>query len=265
VTGLDHDDPIQVSYSEKVGDRPTGLSHPELLRMEADTQHSATIVKGISRIGYMAGGEAALWKDEEFPDLLTQKAKAFMEQHKDEPFFLYFSFQDIHVPRVPNPRFVGKSEMGPRGDAIVQMDWVTGELIKTLEELGIAENTLVIFTSDNGPVLDDGYADQAVELVGDHKPAGPFRGGKYSAYEGGTRVPTIAYWPGVIQAGESEALLSQVDLYASLAKLTGQELNPEEAPDSEDMLAAWLGKSASPYTQVSWTKMKFLRAAEFLR
>lgn len=243
VVGQDPDDPIQVSYSEKIGDRPTGLSHPELLRMEADSQHSATIVNGISRIGYMAGGEEALWRDEDFPDLLTRKAKAFMKEHKDTPFFLYFSFQDIHVPRVPHPRFVGKSEMGPRGDAIAQMDWVTGELIKTLEELGIAENTLVIFTSDNGPVLDDGYADQAVELIGAHKPAGPFRGAKYSAYEGGTRVPTIAYWPGVIEPGESNAVLSQVDLYASLAKLTNQQLQAEEAPDSEEMLSAWLGES----------------------
>jgi len=237
------DDPIRVSYSRKIGDRPTGTTHPELLRMGADLQHSGTIINGVSRIGYMAGGEEAEWKDEDFPDLLTQKAKAFMKQNKGEPFFLYFSFQDIHVPRLPHPRFVGKSEMGPRGDAIAQMDWVTGELVKSLEELGIAENTLVLFTSDNGPVLDDGYDDQAVELLGDHQPGGPFRGGKYSAYEAGTRVPTIAYWPGVIKPGESKALLSQVDLYASLAKLTGQNPKTHEGPDSEEVLSAWLGKS----------------------
>lgn len=253
VVGIEPDDPIQVSYEEKVGARPTGTENPELLRMKADLQHSQTIVNGVSRIGYMGGGDSALWVDEAFPDILTGKAKTFIRENPDQPFFLYFSFHDIHVPRLPNPRFRGKSEMGPRGDAIAQMDWCTGELIKTLEEAGILENTLVIFTSDNGPVLDDGYEDQAVTLLGDHQPAGPFRGGKYSAYEGGTRVPTITYWPGTIQPGESDALWSQVDLFASLAQLTRQKLSKDAAldsatldsaaPDSFDMLPVLLGKS----------------------
>jgi arylsulfatase A len=243
VVGLDPQDPISVNYSEKIGNEPTGLSHPELLKVEADTQHSATIVNGVSRIGYMTGGKAARWKDEEFPDVLTQKAKAFMKESKDAPFFLYYSFHDIHVPRLPHPRFAGSSKMGARGDAIAQVDWVTGEIVKTLEELGIAENTLIIFTSDNGPVLDDGYDDKAAELLGEHNPAGPFRGGKYSAYEAGTRVPTISYWPGVIEAGESDALISQIDLFASLASLVGEDMQPQAAPDSRDMLPVWLGKS----------------------
>lgn len=243
VVGLDSQDPIAVSYAEKIGNEPTGLSHPALLKVAADTQHSATIVNGVSRIGYMTGGKAARWKDEEFPDVLTQKAQAFMKENKDKPFFLYYSFHDIHVPRVPHPRFSGSSEMGPRGDAIAQVDWVTGEIVKTLEELGIAENTLIVFTSDNGPVLDDGYEDGAAELIGEHNPSGPFRGGKYSAYEAGTRVPTITYWPGVIDAGESNALVSQIDLYASLASLVGGDMEPQAAPDSKDMLPVWMGKS----------------------
>ncbi|MCG8696560.1 MAG: sulfatase-like hydrolase/transferase, partial [Bacteroidales bacterium] len=225
VLGLDPEDPITVSYKEKVGDLPTGLSHPDLLKQKADTQHSRTIINGISRIGYMNGGEKAWWVDEEFPDVLTAKAKNFIANNKENPFFLYFAYHDIHVPRVPNERFVGKTDMGPRGDAIVQMDWCTGEIINYLEELGIAENTLIIFSSDNGPVLDDGYYDDAVEKIGDHNPSGPFRGGKYSAFEAGTRVPTIAYWPSVIEPGESAALWSQVDLYASVAKLVGHNLN----------------------------------------
>lgn len=235
---------MQVSYSERVGEEPTGLSHPDLLKVKADTQHSQTIINGISRIGYMAGGEAARWVDEEFPDVFTGKALDFIRQHKDQPFFLFYSFHDIHVPRIPNPRFVGKSSMGPRGDAIVQMDWCTGEIIRVLEELGLAENTLVIFTSDNGPVLDDGYHDGAVELVGSHQPSGPFRGGKYSAFEAGTRVPTIAYWPPVIKPGVSGALATQVDLFASLAALAGVELGRDDAPDSFDMLSTWLGLSS---------------------
>jgi arylsulfatase A len=243
VVGLDPSDPIKISYKERIGNDPIGLEHPEMLKMLADEQHSQTIVNGVSRIGYMSGGHSARWKDEEFPDILTKKAKTFMEKNKDNPFFLYFAFHDIHVPRVPNPRFSGKSTMGPRGDAIAQMDWCTGQLIKKLEELGVADNTLIIFSSDNGPVLNDGYEDHAVELVGDHKPGGPFRGGKYSAFEAGTRVPIIIYWPGKVTPGVSGALLTQVDLYASLAHLVGQPLGPEDAPDSFDMLPAFLGKS----------------------
>ncbi|WP_114778553.1 sulfatase family protein [Botryobacter ruber] len=243
VVGLDPNDPILVSYAGKVGNEPTGLSHPDLLSMKADTQHSQTIINGVSRIGYMAGGKAARWKDEDFPDVLTQKARTFISKNKDNPFFLYFSFHDIHVPRIIHPRFAGKSSMGPRGDAIVQMDWVTGEIMKALEKAGVADNTLIIFTSDNGPVLDDGYADQAVELLGDHDPFGSFRGGKYSAYEAGTRVPTITYWPGVIKPGVNNALVSQIDLFASLAALAGQELEEGDAPDSENMLQTWLGHS----------------------
>lgn len=243
VVGLDKNDPITVSYDEPINDEPTGLSHPGMLKQLADEQHSRTIVDSISRIGYMTGGKAALWKDEEFPDVLAEKAKRFITENKENPFFLFFSFHDIHVPRIPNKRFVGKSTMGPRGDAIFQMDWVTGQLIEVLESHGLAENTLVIFTSDNGPVLDDGYADQAVELLGEHNPAGPFRGAKYSAYEAGTRVPTIAYWPKMIKASESDALVSQIDLFASLAKLVGAELGSKDAPDSYDMLETWLGNS----------------------
>jgi arylsulfatase A-like enzyme len=191
----------------------------------------------------MSGGESALWVDEEFPDVFSARAAEFIRANKDRPFFLFHSFHDIHVPRLPNPRFKDKSTMGPRGDAIAQTDWIVGALMKELEELGLAENTLLIFTSDNGPVLNDGYEDQAVELVGDHKPAGPFRGSKYSAYEGGTRVPTISYWPGEIMPGTSDALVSQLDIYASIARLAGVELGDGDAPDSRDQLAVWLGRS----------------------
>ncbi|MRX46998.1 sulfatase family protein [Pedobacter puniceum] len=242
VVNLDPKDPIQVSYEKKIGNRPTGTENPELLKMKADLQHSNTIVNGVSRIGFMGGGESALWKDEDFSLVFTQKAKEYITANKNNPFFLYFAFQDIHVPRVPHPDFAGKSSMGPRGDAIVQMDHYTGELIKTLDSLGIAENTLVIFSSDNGPVLDDGYDDKAVEMLGEHKPAGPFRGGKYSAFEAGTRVPTIAYWPSKIKPGVSDALFTQVDIYHSVSKLAGIKLNHNEALDSFDALPVLLGK-----------------------
>lgn len=244
VLNLDVNDPISINYDQQIGDDPVGLAHPELLKMKADTQHSGTIVNGISRIGFMKGGHHAYWKDEDFASVLTKKAEEFITTNKDKPFFLYYALPGIHVPRSPNARFIGATKMGPRGDDIIQMDWMTGQIVKILRELNIEKNTLIIFTSDNGPVLDDGYADQAVKLIGDHRPSGMYKGGKYSAYEGGTRMPTITYWPNRIQAGKSDALISQVDLFASLAKLVHQDDLPAgTAPDSQDLLPALLGKS----------------------
>ena len=244
VVNMDKSDPITINYNQRVGNDPIGLEHPEMLKMQADSQHSGTIVNGISRIGFMEGGHTAYWKDEDFASVLNDKATEFITQHKDQPFFLYYSLPSIHVPRAPNAKFVGATKMGPRGDDIVQMDWMTGEVMKTLKKLGLEDNTLVIFSSDNGPVLDDGYADKAVQLLGNHKPAGIYKGGKYSAYEGGTRVPWITYWPKRIKQGESNALISQVDIYASLAQLVGEKIDRNKAaPDSKDLLRVMMGKS----------------------
>lgn len=243
VVNLDPNDPITVSYAHKIGNDPTGYEQPDLLKFSSDTEHSKTIVDSISRIGWMSGGNAARWNDETMADVLMQKTKTFITQNAQHNFFLYLAYTDIHVPRDPNPRFVGKSSMGRRGDAIAQMDWMTGEVTKLLDSLHLSQNTLIIFSSDNGPVLNDGYDDKAEELVGDHKPAGPFNGGKYSAFEAGTRVPTIVYWPGKVKPGISDAIISQVDLFASLAHLTNQQLKSNAAPDSFDMLNALLGNS----------------------
>jgi arylsulfatase A-like enzyme len=245
VVGLDPADPIEVSYRAPVGTEPTGRDHPELLKMRTSQGHDQTIVNGISRIGYMSGGKAARWVDENIADVLTGKAVSFIENNKDRPFFLYFATHDIHVPRVPHPRFAGKSGLGPRGDVILQFDWCVGEIMKTLDRLKLADNTLLICTSDNGPVVDDGYQDQAVEKLDGHKPAGPLRGGKYSAFDAGTRVPFIARWPGKIRAGVSDALIGQIDFLASFAALTGQPLAGADAPDSFNVLPALLGTSNS--------------------
>jgi arylsulfatase A-like enzyme len=188
----------------------------------------------------MSGGKSALWKDETMADVFTEKAVAFIEQNRARPFFLFFSTHDIHVPRVPHPRFVGKTTMGPRGDVIVQLDWCVGEVNKALDRLGLTENTIVIFTSDNGPVIDDGYKDDSVEKLGGHKPAGPLRGGKYSAFEAGTRVPFIVRWPAKIKPGTSDALVCQIDFLASFAKHLDRPL-PSTSPDSVDVLDALLG------------------------
>lgn len=243
VVGLDPADPIEVSYGKKIGTDPTGKESPELLKMGLTHGHDCTIVDGISRIGFMSGGKAARWKDEDMADVFTREAVSFIEAHKAKPFFLYFATHDIHVPRVPHPRFVGQTTMGPRGDAIVQFDWSVGEVMKALERSGIASNTIVILSSDNGPVLDDGYSDGAVKQLGDHKPAGPYKGHKYSLYEAGTRVPFIVNWPGRIKPGTSDALVSQMDLLASFAAMLEVKLPAGEKFDSENVLPALLGDS----------------------
>jgi arylsulfatase A-like enzyme len=248
VVGLNPADPIHVNYAEPVGNWPTGKDHPELLTMHPSHGHDQTIVNGVSRIGYMDGGKAALWKDEDMADRFTGRAVSFIESHKDNPFFLYFATHDPHVPRVPHPRFAGKTALGARGDAIVEADWSVGEILNTLDRLNLTRHTLVIFTSDNGPVIDDGYKDNAVEKLGNHRPAGPFRGGKYSNFEAGTRIPFIVRWPGQVKPGLSAALVSQVDLLASFAALTDQKLAAADAPDSLDNIAALLGRTANART-----------------
>lgn len=244
VAGLDPNDPIEVSYQHKVGDEPTGRENPELLKMRLSHGHDFTIVNGISRIGWMKGGKSARWVDEDMADRLTEKATAFIEAHRAEPFFLYFATHDAHVPRVPHARFKGASGCGVRGDAVQELDWCVGQVMETLDRLKLTENTLLIFTSDNGPVLDDGYADGAVADANGHLPSGPWRGGKYSSYEGGTRVPFLLRWPARVKPGTSAALICQIDLLASLGALLGQATPEGAAPDSENVLAALLGESA---------------------
>ena len=244
VVGLDPADPIEVRYGRPIEGEPTGKANPGLLRVHPSHGHDMAIVDGISRIGHMKGGKSALWKDEEMADTFTREAVAFIGRHKAGPFFLYFATHDVHVPRVPHPRFVGKSGMGPRGDAIVEFDWSAGEVLKALDANALAENTLVILTSDNGPVVDDGYRDDAVEKMGGHKPAGPYRGGKYSKFEGGTRVPFLVRWPGRVKPGTSKALFSQVDFLATLATLAEVPDRAAKTPDSRNHLPALLGEDS---------------------
>ena len=241
VINLDPKDPIQVNYVNKIGSWPTGKENPELLRMKHSDGHDNTIVDGIGRIGYMTGGSSALWKDEDIAQKITDKAKEFISKNTNNPFFLFFSTHDIHVPRVPNSRFLGKSGLGNRGDAILQFDDSVGQLMKLLDSLQLSSNTMVVLTSDNGPVVDDGYHDGSKENIGKHKPSAGLRGGKYSAFEAGTRVPFIVKHPS-IKAGEvSNALVSQVDLLATMAGLTNQKYDINSASDSQNHLKTWLG------------------------
>lgn len=238
---LDPSDPLTVSYKHNFPGEPTGKDNPELLRMHPSVGHGGSIVNGVPRIGFQKGGRSAQWKDEDMAELFLDRAVGFVKENKEKTFFLYYGLHQPHVPRVPNERFAGKSGMGPRGDVILEADWCVNEFLKTLDELGLAENTLVIFTSDNGPVLDDGYQDRAVELVGDHRIAGPYRGGKTSLYDGGTCIPFMLRWPAQVKPAVSDALVCQMDLLASLAALVGQTY-PDKT-DSQNTLNVFLGKS----------------------
>ncbi len=132
IVGLDTHDPIRVSYDRPIGDEPTGAAHPELLKMKLSHGHDQTIVNGISRIGSMTGGKSARWVDEDMADVYTREALAFIERHANGPFFLEFATHDIHVPRVPHPRFAGTSGCGVRGDVVQELDWCVGQVLDAL-------------------------------------------------------------------------------------------------------------------------------------
>jgi len=242
VAGLSANDPLEVNYKENFSGEPTGRDNPELLKMHPSNGHDMSIHNGISRIGFMRGGKSALWVDEDMADNLLNRSLNYIKDNKEKPFFLFYSLHQPHVPRTPHPRFAGTSGMGPRGDVILEIDYAVGELLDLLDSLALTENTIVVFSSDNGPVLDDGYQDDAVTKIGNHTPAGILRGGKYSLFDAGTHVPFMVRWPGTITAGTSDALVCQIDFAASFAALTNQK---NTTPDSENVLDALLGKSAT--------------------
>lgn len=243
VVALDPTDPIQVNYKNKVGNDPTGLEHPELLKMKSSPGqgHNNTIVNGIGRIGYMSGGHQARWTDEEMPLTFLAKAKEYIEYNQKDPFFLFYTPTEPHVPRMPSTMFKDKSGLGYRGDAILQLDWAVGEIMKHLKYLGIDKNTIIVFSSDNGPVLNDGYVDGAVIQLNGHTPWGALRGGKYSVFEAGTRVPMLVSWPETIQPAVSSAMISQIDLMASFSNMLN--IPVKDLKDSENMSNALLGKT----------------------
>jgi len=241
VLNLDKGDPLWVADNNK-DNQPTGITTRDKLKMNWSSDHNQTVHNGIGRIGFFGGGQKARWRDEDLADTWVQKSTQWIKEQKDKPFFLYFASHNIHVPRMPNERFQGKTSMGYRGDAIMELDWTVGKLLETLDELKLAENTLVIFCSDNGPVLDDGYKDGAVTKLGKHTPAGPLRGGKGTVYEGGTRTPFITRWPGTVAPATSDEVVCTIDFSASFAALVGQKLEDSACPDSFNLLPALLGK-----------------------
>ncbi|MBR5963967.1 MAG: sulfatase-like hydrolase/transferase [Bacteroidaceae bacterium] len=241
VVGLDPQDPIYVDYDHPFPGEPTALTNPELVKVQWSHGHQNTVVNGIPRIGYMKGGERARWKDDTMAQYLLDRACHFIDSvGSSQPFFLYYGLHEPHVPRTPDTRFAGATELGPRGDVIVEADWCVGQLMQKLEDAGLLDNTLVVFSSDNGPVLDDGYVDGSRGTRSQHDPNGSLRGGKYSLFDAGTRVPFFVYWKGHTRHVESSVLVSQQDLLASFGKLIHQKV--PDGLDSREMLSTFLGR-----------------------
>jgi len=257
VLNLDLNDPIEVSFEKNFEGEPTGKDNPELLSMMWHHGHNGSIVNGVPRIGFMKGGEQAKWSDIDMADEFLNQAKKYVDTVKENPFFLFYTLQQPHVPRTPHPRFEGTSGMGPRGDAIVEADWCIGELYKHLKKSNLLENTILILSSDNGPVLNDGYYDDAVEKLGDHTPSGILRGGKYSLFEAGTRVPFITYWKGNIKPQVSDQMVSQIDFLNSIASLVGSEIRSNDGVDLADVLFENKGKGRSELVLEAQTKTAF--------
>ncbi|MCX6854984.1 MAG: arylsulfatase [Verrucomicrobia bacterium] len=218
VVGLDPADPIRYTFD------------PKIAAADGMKKYAA----GRDRIGFMSGGKAAWWKDESIADTFTHEVLGFIERNKEKPFFLYFATHDVHTPTIPNPRFVGITGLGNRADMLCELDWSVGEVMKTLERLGLSKNTLVLYSSDNGA---------AHTNEDSHLPNGHWRGKKSQLWEGGHRVPLIARWPGHIAPGStSDDLVCLVDLAATAAAIVGQKLPDGAAPDSFNLLPTLLGQ-----------------------
>jgi arylsulfatase A-like enzyme len=194
----------------------------------------------------ISGGQVAhdLYRDEELGSTLTEKAVRWLSQQKDSPFFLYFATPHIHHPFTPGPRFKNSSVAAGYGDFIQEFDWMVGEIVRALDELHLSEQTLVLLTSDNGGMLNQG-GQQAWQAG--HRLNGDLLGFKFDAWEGGHRVPFIARWPGQIEAGTvSDQLICHVDLLATVAALTGAKVDPPNGRDSLNVLPALTGRPDKP-------------------
>ena len=242
-------DPRSTVYPDGKKDRAAMTYYP------SSHGHNNSVINGIGRMGYMWGGKKALWDDEKMADEFINKTRDYLKRQKEagKPFFLYYASQDIHVPRTPHPRFIGKTKLGYRGDAMVQFDWQVGAIVNSLKKLGLYENTIIMLSSDNGPVYDDGYKDGTTVRTSTkdsdrgHDGSGPYRGGKYRILEGGTRVPFLMSWPAKIKAGQvSDSMVSQLDLMASFASYLKVDIG-DAARDSRNIWPALTNKDQDSY------------------
>ncbi len=185
------------------------------------------------------GISAESWSLEDVSEKLSEKCVEYIENSSDTPFFLYYALTGPHTPIVPTERFIGSSGAGAYGDYVVMMDWAVGEVIDALERKGIAENTLIVFTCDNGPEV---FAYNRI-LEHAHYSMGDMRGIKRDLWEGGHRVPTIASWPAVIPANTvCDETISLLDFFATSADILGYDIPEHEAEDSLSFLPTFTGK-----------------------
>ncbi len=223
VVGLDPKDPILLKTKDNPAPITATQVHPN---------------KGKNR--FTGGVEAhKLYKDDELGIKMAEESVNWIKKNKKNPFFLYLASPHIHHPFTPNERFKGTSKAGIYGDYIQELDWIVGEVMSTLKKEGLDDNTLVMFTSDNG-----GMFNQAARAAWDmgHCLNGELLGFKFGVWEGGHRVPFIARWPKHIKAGsKSDQLISNIDMVATMAGLTGYELQEGEGVDSYNMLEALTG------------------------
>lgn len=230
VVGLSPEDPIHV-----VADPTPEWTVPFDQRPRSHNPNLETV-----------GGQDALYDHDQVTVDLTEEAVRYIETHAGDiqPFFLYFAVRNVHAPLIPAPEFRGTSECGAYGDFVHELDWSVGQVLQALDRAGIADDTLVVVTSDNGAT----QAHQPVAFVNNQglRSNGPFRGQKSEVYEGGHRVPFIARWPGVIPANTStDQTIALTDMLATFAALTGRPLGDEEGPDSFNVLPALLGTAGS--------------------
>ena len=248
VVGYDVDDPIEISYRAKVEHEPTGAENPELLTMKYHYGHTGTIVNGVSRIGWMSGGKSAWWNDETMSADLLDKAIEFIEEKGPEPFFLYYATHNAHEPRIPSARYRGKSQAGIYGDVIEEFDGCVAGIVEALKARGIFENTIIIVTSDNAPMIKEGYEDGALENINGHNPYGIFRGEKYSLHEGGCRVPFIFSFPKrVKEPFVQEQPFCYQDMLTTLPTLLGVGDTPDKLVDAVNGSELFVRRDAKPY------------------
>ena len=191
------------------------------------------------------GVMAASWRPERLLTVETEKAVAYIREHRDGPFFLMVSLTAPHTPIAPTPEFEGRSRAGRYGDFVEEMDHRIGEMLAALRDAGIEERTIVVFSSDNGSSFQDGgtaggerYGGRFGSILDlGHNPSGRFRGMKSDSWEGGHRIPFLVRWPGVIPAGSvTDALTCDLDLYATLADVAGVTLSEGDAVDSRSLM-----------------------------
>ncbi len=246
-----------VDFSQPIADGPVtrGFNHyfgtivpnyPPYCFIENDRTVGIPTVPTKGGLFNIPGPMVPGWKLEDILPELTRHAVQWIEDtaKTKKPFFLYFSLTSPHYPVVPAPDFQGKSQAGEYGDFVYQTDWTVGQVLDALKRCGVAENTLVIFTSDNGPEVTGevkpGVYDRVQQF--EHRSAGSLRGAKRDAWEGGHRVPLIARWPGKIRAGVvSDEIICHVDFMATVAAILNTRLPDNAAEDSVNLLPVLLG------------------------